>query len=325
MKAMKMKLESSLITLLCFISLAFLPSFVSPQSCKKTCGDQLIRYPFGSGPGCGDPRFQKYITCNQQKLSMTTHTGSYPVNAIDYDNQVIYIQDPTMSTCSSTHSSKGFGLDWDAPFVFHDDNVFALLDCSTSSSPLYKSSSLFNGGNSSEIPLCDNEGAPFCSLLYSCPEISTLNLPISTCCVYTPVDLGPVFKIDLQRLQCTSYTAVYSFNGQQSNPESWNYGVALKYRFNVNNDYPRECSTCERSNGVCGYTGFFNSFICSCITGVNTTTDCYFEAYWSNGIRLNPPQIGIWLIISLVWLLIWAVRPCAFCRSVDANPKYKVN
>ncbi|KAF8390305.1 hypothetical protein HHK36_024830 [Tetracentron sinense] len=297
---MKLKSSSS-ITLLLFISLIFFLPSVSSQACKKTCGNQPIQYPFGSGPGCGDPRFQKYVTCNQEKLTLTTHTGSYPVDTIDYNNQALYIQDPSMSTCSATQPSKGFGLDWNAPFTFLDDNVFALLDCSTSSSPLYKSKNHSNGTN---VLLCENEGAPVCSLLYSCSPISTLNLPISTCCVYTPVDLGPAFEMDLQKLQCNSYAAIYSFNGQESNPASWEYGVALKYKFSVKNDYPIDCNVCERSNGACGYTGAYNAFVCNCVNGVNTTTDCYFTASWNNSLKLLPWQIGTWLIYW-AWFLVW--------------------
>ncbi|KAK9276017.1 hypothetical protein L1049_005548 [Liquidambar formosana] len=263
-----MKLMHSSTTLLFFITLMFLPRPISCQSCQKTCGNQLIKYPFGTGPGCGDPRFQKYVTCNQEKLTFTTHTGCYPITTIDYNNQVIYISDPTMSTCSCAQPSKGFGLDWDAPFTFHDDNVFALLDCSITSSPVYKPSGLYNGGNGTTVPLCDKDGAPICSFLYSCQAISTLNPPISTCCIYTPVDLGPSFEMDLQKLQCTSYSAFYNFDGHEDDPGSWKYGVALRYKFNVDNNYPSVCANCERSGGVCGYTGAYNSFVCDCPSGL---------------------------------------------------------
>ncbi|KAF5197493.1 hypothetical protein FRX31_012919 [Thalictrum thalictroides] len=113
----------AILTLVVFIFL--LPSLIFSQNCKKTCGDQLLRYPFGSGPGCGDPRIQKYITCNdaQQKLTFTSHTGSYTIDIIDYNNNVLYIHDSFMSTCSFTQPSRGFGLDWDAPFTFIDDNA----------------------------------------------------------------------------------------------------------------------------------------------------------------------------------------------------------
>ncbi|MBA0798806.1 hypothetical protein Gohar_009364 [Gossypium harknessii] len=298
---MKLKHHSS-ITLLPLLSLIFLPSLVLSQACQRTCGNLPIKFPFGTGPGCGDPRFQQYVTCDQQKLTLTTHTGNYPITNIDYSNQVIYISDPSMSTCGCSQPSKGFGLDWDAPFSFTDDNVFTLLDCSTTSSPIFRSNS-YNVDNSSAVPLCDKQGAPICSYLYSCRAISMLNLPISTCCIYTPVDLGPSFEFNLPKLQCSSYSAFYSFSGQESNPDNWKYGISLKYKFNVYNDYPNACADCEKSSGACGYTGSYNSFICNCPNGINTTSTCFFVSSFNNGLRLLPSQTGTLLVYPLAWIL----------------------
>lgn len=97
-------------------------------------------------------------------------------------------------------------------------------------------------------------------------------------CVYTPVDLGPAFEMDLQKLQCSSYSGFYSFNGQDANPDNWKYGITLKYKFNVYNNYPSSCADCERSHWVCGYGGAYDSFVCNCPNGLNTTSDCLFWA-----------------------------------------------
>ncbi|PIN15232.1 hypothetical protein CDL12_12133 [Handroanthus impetiginosus] len=292
-----MLLKTSSFTLFSSLLIALLlPSLISSQTCQKSCGKVLIKYPFGTGPGCGDPRFQPYITCNQQQLTFTTHTGCYPITSIDYNNQVIYISDPTISTCSCTQPSKGFGLDWDAPFSFHDDTIFALLDCSTTSSPIYKAG---GSGNNLTFPMCDSQGSSICSLLYSCEAVSRLSLPISTCCVYTPVDLGPSFEMDLQKLQCTSYSALYGYNSQETNPEGWKYGIAIKYKFNFDNDYPGLCASCEKSNGVCGYdSGPYKSFVCNCPGGFNTTNDCFYGQSWSSGSRLKA---GTLAVLSFIW------------------------
>ncbi|GJS87896.1 wall-associated receptor kinase-like protein 15 [Tanacetum coccineum] len=194
-----------------------------------------------------------------------------------------------MSTCACTQPSKGFSLDWDAPFSFHDDTVFALLNCDISSSPIFKSDS----HNNTVSPVCDTEsGSRVCGLLNSCQAVSKLGIPVSTCCVYTPVDLGPSFEMDLQKLNCGSYSGLYGFKGHMDDPNSWKYGVALKYKFNFNNEYPPLCANCEKSNGVCGYGGQYNSFVCNCHTGINTTMDCFFESTWNGSPIPLPTSYG---------------------------------
>ncbi|KAK9052121.1 hypothetical protein SSX86_028749 [Deinandra increscens subsp. villosa] len=262
------------------------------QTCESSCGPLPVKYPFGTGSGCGDPRFQTRVTCNNQHLTFITHTGSYPITNIDYSNQIIFVTDPSMSTCACTQPSKGFSLDWDAPFTFHDDTVFALLNCDASSSPIFKSEKNNNNNNDSNdsvsvSPVCDTgSGSRVCERLNSCQAVSRLGIPVSTCCVYTPVDLGPAFEMDLGKLSCGSYSGLYGFNERPDNPDSWNYGVAIKYKFNFNNEYPPMCANCEKSNGVCGYGGSsYNSFVCNCRSGINTTTDCSFEATWNGSSR----------------------------------------
>lgn len=299
-------IQPSLTTKLTIISIIIILSSsptTSSQACKSTCGSIPVKYPFGTGPGCGDPRFQTRVTCNDQHLTFITHTGCYPITAIDYPNQIIYITDPSMSTCACTQPSKGFSLDWDAPFSFHDDTVFALLNCDVSSSPIFKS----DGRNNSVSPVCDTgSGSRVCGVLNSCQAVSRLDIvPVSTCCVYTPVDLGPAFEMDLQKLNCDSYSGMYGFNGHVDNPESWKYGVAIKYKFNFNNEYPPMCASCEKSNGVCGYGGPYSSFVCNCRSGINTTGDCSFEATWNGSSRFLPVSDGGLWIYALAWLLTW--------------------
>lgn len=284
----------------------FLFPSTSAQTCRTTCGNQPLRYPFGSGPGCGDPRFQGHVKCDEalQKLTLTTHTGCYPVTSIDYAAQVMYISDPTMSTCACSQDSRGFGLDWDAPFSIHENTIFALLDCSTSTSPIYSSTT--PGNSSSSSPLCDAKGTSICSFLYSCHAISMMNQQVSTCCVYAPVDLGPAYEMDLGKLKCGSYSGFYSFDGQEVDPDQWKYGIALKYRFNVYNEYPSSCAECERSGGACGYARPLDTFVCNCPgSGLNTTSDCSIGASWSEAPgHVLAPRTGTWaLLLSVVSIL----------------------
>ncbi|XP_047959284.1 wall-associated receptor kinase 3 [Salvia hispanica] len=295
---------NSFFTHLSSILIIILPYLVSSQTCQNTCGQVPIKYPFGTGAGCGEPRYTPYVTCTGEQLTFTTHTGCYTITTIDYSNQVMYISDPTMSTCSCTQPSKGFGLDWDAPFSFHDSTVFALLGCSTTSSPIYSVSEDGGSNGNTTFPMCDSEGGSVCSLLYSCEAIGRLSLPITTCCVYTPVDLGPSFEMDLQKLQCTSYSALYGFNGQESNPAGWKYGIAIKYKFNYNNDYPTLCATCEKSGGVCGYKSSPDkAFTCNCPDGLNRTMDCFYGGTWSHGSRSIPWKAEALSLIGFSWFI----------------------
>ncbi|KAG2267807.1 hypothetical protein Bca52824_062362 [Brassica carinata] len=74
--------------------------------------------------------------------------------------------------------------------------------------------------------------------------------------------------MDLQKLRCSSYSGFYNLGpAQESHPENWNYGIALKYKFNVFDEYPAVCGGCERSNGACGYNTQTSSFVCNCPVG----------------------------------------------------------
>ncbi|XP_020092672.1 uncharacterized protein LOC109713118 [Ananas comosus] len=242
---------------------------------------------------------------HQDQLTFTTRSGSYPVDAVDYANQILYVSDPSMSTCSATNPSRGFSLDWDAPFAFADArNVFALLDC-------FPTPTL-------NATLCDtSSSSSICGLLYTCPAVAALGAPVSTCCVYAPASLGPAFDVDLTQLRCASYAAVRGFNGAETRPDEWDFGIALKYRFSADDGFPSACADCEKSGGMCGYAtaatatatataAVYNSFACSCGNGMNSSTNCYFAASaasWSSGgARRRILPLGLWL--TCMWLAI---------------------
>jgi len=287
-QAMDLAFESLEVLLLSLCCLFLVPS-AAGWACRDTCGNLQVKYPFGTGPGCGDPRFQNSVSCVNQKLMFTTHSGSYPISSIDYSQTTIYLADPQMSTCAAMTSSGSFGLDAAAPFKFKND-IFVLLNCSLSSC-LYSPTNY----------LCDTGSSQICSSLYTCPGVLGLGLqqysPISTCCVYAPINLGSAAEINLAKLQCQSYTSIYSFGDDATDPTRWNYGIALKYSFNLDNsNFPTACVTCEQSKGVCGFTGMYNSFTCVCRNGVNTTTNCNGqEYYWSRAQSHRSAAFGLWI------------------------------
>ncbi|KAK9276229.1 hypothetical protein L1049_005760 [Liquidambar formosana] len=118
-----------------------------------------------------------------------------------------------MSTCNSMQNSGSFSLDRASPFTLTADNTFVLLGCSTTS-PVFDPNE----------DLCDTgSGSRLCKGLYSCEGLTGIglqqNAQISTSCVYeSPTGLASGFELDLPKLQCSSYTSIYGFGGDEGDP-----------------------------------------------------------------------------------------------------------
>ncbi|EXB29473.1 hypothetical protein L484_022145 [Morus notabilis] len=272
-------------------------------SCRSMCGSMQVKWPFGTGPGCGSPRFHPYVTCTTtttisspspssssstgrkesttETLMLTTHTGHYPITSISYDTYTITLTPPAMSTCSSMQPSpSNFGLDWPGPFQ-PGPSTFILLGCRPPTSSL-------SAANSS--PLCD-ANSHLCASLCTCPAVVSLGLPIlpptNTCCVYSPANLDDDDELDLKGMKCEGFASVVSLGDYATDPGRWEYGVALKYNGGVLESSVEEtkCKSCEMSDGVCGYStenhneDINDSFVCVCKSGFNTTTDCQSGNY----------------------------------------------
>ncbi|KAJ6982560.1 LEAF RUST 10 DISEASE-RESISTANCE LOCUS RECEPTOR-LIKE PROTEIN KINASE-like 1.5 [Populus alba x Populus x berolinensis] len=192
-------------------------------TCHDTCGTMPVKYPFGSGFGCGHPDFSRYVRCNSDMLEFSTGTGIYSISEIDYTTGSLIITDPFMSTCSSMQNSGSFSLDRASPFSLTGENIFVLLGCSTNSPLFDPAEDLCATGSRSRV----------CRGLYSCKGVTGLglpqNAPPSTCCVYeSPIQLAG-YTLDLPKLQCSSYTSVYSFGGSEGDPAKWKFGISLQY------------------------------------------------------------------------------------------------
>lgn len=166
------------------------------------------------------------------------------------------------------HNSGSFTLDRASPFTIMPDNIFVLVGCS-STSPVFDRNADF----------CDTgSGLNVCRGLYSCKGVTGIGLEpkaaISTCCVYDPpisiANSG--YGLDLPKLQCSSYSAIYGFGGNEGDPMKWQYGISLQYNDSY---YSDACKNCEDSGGFCGFSGSDESFACKCRNGVNTTINCY--------------------------------------------------
>ncbi|KAK9271846.1 hypothetical protein L1049_002211 [Liquidambar formosana] len=221
----------------------------SDPACRTTCGSLPVKYPFGTGYGCGSPLFHPYITCtaDTDHFILTTHTGSYPITSISYTTSTLIITPPLMSTCTTMQFSPNLGLDWASPFQL-GPSTFILLSC-----PPPTSSLTIKGS-----PVCDPSSSHLCASIYTCPAVVTLGLPLfpptNTCCVYSPANLNTKGELDLHGLDCAGYASVVSLGEYQTDPNGWVYGVALKYNHGGLDNYntATTCGGCERSGGVCG-------------------------------------------------------------------------
>ncbi|XP_041005755.1 uncharacterized protein LOC121250645 [Juglans microcarpa x Juglans regia] len=264
--------------------------------CKGTCGSVQVKYPFGTGTGCGSPRFQPYVTCksDEDQLVFTTHTGSYPITSISYTTSTLIISPSDMSTCISMRQcSSSLGVDWASPFQL-GPSTFILISCTPPTSSLTLKGT----------PICDPSYSHLCASLYTCPAVVSLGLPLfpptNSCCVYSPANLNGKGELDLRKLKCEGYASVLSLGMYPTDPSQWQYGVALKYVNGVldNNIIDTKCNACEMSGGVCGYAPPSNSFVCICKNGYNTSMDC--------NNNYGQGQLGIfWSTASLPTGEIW--------------------
>ncbi|XP_062148947.1 uncharacterized protein LOC133857668 [Alnus glutinosa] len=274
-------------------------------ACQSTCGSLKVKYPFGTGYGCGSPRFQPYVTCNPDgdggdQLLLSTHTGSYPITSLSYTTSTLTIIPSDMSTCTSMHRcSAVLGLDWASPFQL-GPSTFILISCTLPTSSL---------------TLCDPSYSHLCASLYTCPAVVSVGMPLfpptNTCCVYSPANLNGKGELDLRALDCGGYTSVVSMGEYPTDPSQWEYGVALKYVNGVldNNIIETKCKACEMSGGVCGYAPPSDSFVCVCKNGLNASMDCYNSYVQDQGVfwgTASSPTGEIWfgLLGGLIFCLL---------------------
>lgn len=290
----------SIIYYILIISFAPWCIWAPSPACRTKCGPLEVKYPLGTGCGCGSPRFHPFVGCSSDgdQLLLTTHTGSYPITSISYVSSTITISPPRMSNCTFMQTSPtNLGLDWASPFQL-GPSIFMLLSCSTSisSSPL------------KGTLICDPSSTYLCASIYTCPAVVALGLPLfpptNTCCVYSPANLDSNDELNFNELKCAGYTSVVSLGDVPSDPMQWQYGMVLKYTLGGLDSYniAPSCHACELSGGVCGYVPPRNSFVCVCENGVNTTTDCYnyFHDQWLS--MSTAYQLNCELIFSTLYI-----------------------
>ncbi|KAI6699548.1 hypothetical protein NL676_013872 [Syzygium grande] len=312
-------MENALLPFLILTLLLNLRPAESPDpACQNTCGSLTVKYPFGTGHGCGSPRFHPYVTCvhvqDHDELVLATHTGSYLVTSISYTTSTLIISPPYMSTCTSMKPSPNLGLDWSGPFEL-GSSTFVLLHCNPPATSLTIKGS----------PICDPSSSNLCASMYACPAVLTLGLPLfsptNTCCVYSPANFDSKGELDLQALKCSGYAPVVSLGDYPTDPTQWEYGVELKYTQGAfeSNHMDTKCPTCENSGGVCGYDDSPSlAFVCVCGGGYNTTTDCYTYnqlegIFWSSAS--SPSRKDRWSNLFYSGLVLFAAA-CSMNQSL---------
>ena len=89
-----------------FFSISTAVHPISPNgTCHDTCGTISVKFPFGTGFGCGHPEFARYVRCNSGTLEFLTGTGIYTISSIDYPSNTLIVTDTLMSTCDSMQNS----------------------------------------------------------------------------------------------------------------------------------------------------------------------------------------------------------------------------
>ncbi|XP_073280999.1 uncharacterized protein [Primulina huaijiensis] len=284
-----------------FVLVHAIPSIIPLNgTCHDKCGNISVKFPFGSSFGCGHPAFARYVKCSSSgTLEFSTGTSIYSISSIDYSSKILTISDPFMSTCSSMQNSGSFILDHASPFTVTEDNMFVLMGCS-STSPIFDQNTDFcNTG--SVLNLCKG--------LYSCQEVTGIglepNAPISTCCVYDPtIVLGSRNDLDLPKLQCSSYSGVYGFGGDEGDPMKWQYGILLQYNDSY---FSSGCKNCEDSGGFCGFSGVKEPFACICQNGRKSPINCYGRGYgwsgtWRHKIQTKLSIGGFLFLLSISFI-----------------------
>ncbi|KAI6686345.1 hypothetical protein NL676_032258 [Syzygium grande] len=279
---------------------ASIPAVPMNFTCHNTCGAIPVKYPFGTSFGCGHPDFARNVRCSSTgKLEFSTGSGIYDVASIDYSTRTMIITDPLMSTCESMQNSGSFSLDRASPFSVMDNNIFVLLGCSTNSPVFDPYEDLCDTGSNSRV----------CRGLYSCKGVTGIglqqNAPVSTCCVYqSPTGFGSSYALDLPKLQCSSYSAIYGFGDDRGDPSKWRFGISVQY----NDSYSMDaCTDCEASGGFCGFSGVAESFACLCHNGVNTTNNCFGRGYAWSGTWGPKSQARIIISALILWWILLSI------------------
>ncbi|CAG7877322.1 uncharacterized protein LOC103869691 [Brassica rapa] len=270
-------------------------------SCRTSCGNIQINYPFGIDKGCGASQFQGMLNCTSTDLDFFTPSGAYRVRSIDYDENTMVVFDPLMSTCSILQPHHDFKLSDIQNAIIRPsyDTVFALFNCSNDSPVKNRFKSLcFEAAGHS----CDDlySACPSLTIFNTLPGNITASLGNSTVratpyCCFTSYDTVRVMNMNI--LDCSHYTTVIDDGKMRGvTPVDWSYGIELSY------SVPEiGCDRCQKSGGTCGFDAETNIFLCQCpVSNDVSPRDCGGGVSDKGGCNSSKANYATLLLAMLV-------------------------
>ncbi|THU49866.1 hypothetical protein C4D60_Mb06t14080 [Musa balbisiana] len=290
-------------------------SLAQSSLCRTSCGAIPIRYPLGIDDGCGSPYYRNMLICaNASRLFLRTPSGTYPVDAVDYTDPHLVVNDPSMWSCRSSgaddpvlrRAANPFSLDTSTRFSLSSKNDYLFFNCSGESVIVEPKPAFCERFPDRCDSACDS-AAYLCRNPPECPD--ALADRRTSCCSYYP-KASESLRLLLQH--CSTYASVYwrtvgaNFPPYDQVPE---YGIRVDFEIPVTT----RCLQCEdvrRGGGTCGFETQSRSFLCLCDEG-NATTYCTDGTY--GGHRASAAVIAGTATVSVagavgIGALVWYLR-----------------
>lgn len=256
-----------------------LASFLCVKStCRTSCGNIPIHYPFGIDDGCGSLYYRNLLFCsNSDKLELRTPTGTYPVSAISYSDPYILISDPDMWACQDGQNfrpTRPFILDPETHLSVSPLNDYLFFNCSEDH-VMIAPKPVFCGRFPDRCDASCDSASYLCTHV---PECATA-LGASSCCSYHPKAMD---SLKLMLKYCASYTSVYwrSVGDGDNNDQVAEYGIRIDFDFLVTTTCLR-CQDVLKGGGSCGFHVETLQFLCICDDNNNVTTYCQDRSMWN--------------------------------------------
>lgn len=268
-----------LVISLCFISTsgaASLYDFCSNASCSLSLGVS-IQYPFGTGSrGCGHPDFQVECDTEFSDTAVLNIKGrNYSIRMAFYNENTLNVLDVMVrkSSCYLPDASVDFT---GSPFelVSPYSNLTYLLNCSK---PIK---------NYSQI---------------DCNSTSYLGINYTK----APKLCSSSFQVPIEKIEPGDFTG----NPTQNN-KLWQMRMLLSNGFWIKWDQKRatneNCSSCQSSEGVCGYnvSNSQHEFLCFCKDGTHGHKNCFKGRGTEERIIIGSCIGGLAVLVAATAMLV---------------------